>query len=136
MIRQSLNLKIVFMQKLLLIIEKDKGKLWGRLNYKNNLITDYAANVPALEKKMTKLLKDFHGVQNATFDRSYDLTVFFEQFDFLKQSKVAELAGINPGLLRQYASGVKYPSAGQTMKIEKAVHALAKELQAVSLYAA
>ena len=71
-----------------------------------------------------------------TFRRSYDLTVFFEQFDFLKQSKVAELAGINPGLLRQYASGIKYPSAGQAMKIEKAIHALAKELQSVSLYAA
>lgn len=124
------------MQKLLLIIEKDKGKLWGRITYKDNLITDYATNMPALEKKITKLLKDFHGVQNAAFVRSYDLTVFFEQFNFLKQSKVAELAGINPGLLRQYASGVKYPSADQAMKIEKAVHALAKELQSVSLYAA
>jgi hypothetical protein len=121
------------MQKLLLTIERDKGKLWGRVNYKDNLITDYAASMPALEKKMAKLLKDFHGVQHASFDRSYDLTVFFEQFDFLKQSKVAELAGINPGLLRQYASGVKYPSAEQTKKIEKAVHELARELQSVSL---
>ena len=124
------------MKKMLLVLEKDKGKLWGRLTYKNNLITDYAANVPALEKKMAKLLKDFHGVKNPSFERSYDLTVFFEQFDFLKQSKIAELAGINPGLLRQYASGVKYPSAAQAMKIEKAVHLLAKELQSVSLYAA
>ena len=121
------------MKKILLIIEKDKGKLWGRVNYKNNLITDYAASIPALEKKMTKLLKDFHGVEKVSFDRSYDLTVFFEEFDFLKQSKIAELAGINPGLLRQYASGVKYPSAVQAQKIEDAVHELARELSAVSL---
>jgi transcriptional regulator with XRE-family HTH domain len=119
--------------KILLTIEKDKGKLWGRVTYKNNLITDYAGSISALEKKMTRLLKDFHSIQKVSFDHSYDLTVFFEQFDFLKQSKIAELAGINPGLLRQYASGVKYPSADQVRKIEKAVHDLARELQLVSL---
>ena len=122
--------------KLLLVVEKDKGKIWGRITYKGNLITDYARNMETLEKKMAKLLKDFHSIGNASFDHSYDLTVFFEQFDVLKQSKVAELAGINPGLLRQYASGVKHPSAEQTLKIEKAVHQLARELQSVSLHAA
>jgi hypothetical protein len=88
---------------------------------------------PVLGKKMAKLLKDFHSVEKVSFDRSYDLTVFFDEFNFLKQSKIAELAGINPGLLRQYASGVKYPSATQTPKIEDAVHELAREPGAVSL---
>jgi hypothetical protein len=119
--------------KILLTIEKDKGKLWGRITYKGNLITDYASSIGTLEKKMTKLLKNFHGISNPQFSHSYDLTVFFEEYDFLKQSKIAELAGINPGLLRQYASGVKYPSTGQVLKIEKAVHELARELQLVSL---
>lgn len=119
--------------KILLTIEKDKGKLWGRVTYKNNLITDYASSIVSLEKKMTKLLKDFHNVSNPVFSYAYDLTVFFEEFDFLNQSKIAELAGINPGLLRQYASGVKSPSADQARKIEKAVHNLARELRSVSL---
>ncbi|MFI5185287.1 MAG: helix-turn-helix domain-containing protein [Chitinophagales bacterium] len=121
--------------KLLLIIEKSKGKIWGRVNYKDNLVTDFAANIDALERKMKKLLKDFHEVQNADFEHSYDLTVFFEEYNFLKQSKIAELAGMNPGLLRQYASGVKHPSLEQAKKIEKAVHDLAKELRSVSIYA-
>ena len=121
--------------KLLLIIEKSKGKLWGRVNYKDNLITDFATNIDTLEKKMRKLLKEFHELQNVEFDYSYDLTVFFEEYDFLKQSKIAELAGMNPGLLRQYASGVKHPSLEQAKKIEKAVHNLAKELKSVSIYA-
>ena len=121
--------------KLLLIIEKSKGKLWGRVNHKDNLITDFATNIDTLEKKMRKLLKDFHELQNVEFDYSYDLTVFFEEYDFLKQSKIAELAGMNPGLLRQYASGVKHPSLEQAKKIEKAVHNLAKELKSVSIYA-
>ena len=121
------------MKKILLVIEKDKGKLWGRIKYKNNLITDYASSIGALEKKMARLLNDFHGIEKVSFNHSYDLTVFFEEFDFLKQSKIAELAGVNPALLRQYASGVKNPSAAQAKKIEKAVHELAKELQSVSL---
>jgi len=121
--------------KLLLIIEKSKGKLWGRVNYKDSLITDFATNVDTLEKKMKKLLKDFLELQNVEFEYSYDLTVFFEEYDFLKQSKIAELAGMNPGLLRQYASGVKHPSLEQAKKIEKAVHNLAKELKSVSIYA-
>ena len=122
-----------FMKKLLLIIEKNKGKLWGRVTYKNNMVTDYANNIGALEKKITRVLKDFHGVEKVSFNHCYDLTVFFEEFNFLKQSKIAELAGVNPALLRQYASGVKCPSAAQAKKIEKAVHELARELQAVSL---
>jgi ribosome-binding protein aMBF1 (putative translation factor) len=121
--------------KLLLIIEKSKGKLWGRVNYKDSLITDFATNVNTLEKKMKKLLKDFLELQNVEFEYSYDLTVFFEEYDFLKQSKIAELAGMNPGLLRQYASGVKHPSLEQAKKIEKAVHNLAKELKSISIYA-
>jgi hypothetical protein len=127
-----LNIKTIKM-KLLLTIEKDKGKLWGRITYKNNLITDYASSITTLEKKMAKLLKDFYSINNPRFSHSYDLTVFFGEFGFLKQSKIAELAGINPGLLRQYASGVKYPSASQVLRIEKAVHDVARELQLVSL---
>ena len=80
-------------------------------------------------------MKDFHQLSNVEFEHSYDLTVFFEEYDFLKQSKIAELAGMNPGLLRQYASGVKYPSPEQAKRIEKAVHDLAKELKAVSIHA-
>ena len=77
----------------LLTIEKDKGKIWGRVTYKKNLITDYASSIGALEKKMAKLLYDFHGISSPVFRHSYDLTVFFEEFNYLKQSKIAELAG-------------------------------------------
>ena len=121
--------------KLLLIIEKNNGKLWGRVNHRANLITDSATTIENLERRMRKLLKDFHDLKSVEFDHSYDLTVFFEEYDFLKQSKIAELAGMNPGLLRQYASGVKHPSPEQAKKIEKAVHDLAKNLRSVSLYA-
>jgi hypothetical protein len=52
--------------KLLLTIEKDKGKLWGRITYKRNLITDYASSIGALEKKMTKPAERFSWCQQSS----------------------------------------------------------------------
>lgn len=118
-----------------LILEKDAGKLWGRVNYDENLIVDSSSSLPALEKKLRKILKDFHQLEEVKFEYAYDLTVFFEEFSFLNQSKIAELSGINPGLLRQYASGVKNPSEAQAKKIQTAIHALALKLKNVQIYA-
>ena len=87
----------------------------------------------ALEKKLKKALKDFEGLDDVEFEYAYDLTVFFERFNFLNQSKIAELAGINPGLIRQYSSGHKQPSKEQVGKIETAIHELAAKLKAVQL---
>lgn len=123
------------MKKISLIIERgEDAKLWGRINYEDNLIIDYANNIPALERKMKKLLKEFHSISEVEFEHLYDVSVFFENFNFLKQTKIAELAGINSSLLRQYASGIKHPSPEQAKKIETAIHKLAKDLEAVSLF--
>jgi hypothetical protein len=133
-----------------LIIEKHDGMLWGRIEGKGKFMpTPYGETKTALLKNLKQLIKDYQGHEGKEdkfwkkvdtkfmiLHISYDLQAFFEEFDFLKQSKIAELAGINPGLLRQYASGVKYPSPEQAKKIEDAIHQLAKELKAVSLYAA
>ncbi len=84
---------------------------------------------------MHKALKDFHQLEDVKFEYAYDLTVFFEEFSFLNQSKIAELSGINASLLRQYASGVKNPSAVQAKKIQTAIRGLALRLKNVQIYA-
>lgn len=123
------------MAKINLIVERgEDGKLWGRVNFRNNLIVDFASTVDALEKKMRKLIIELYDIE-VEFTNAYDVSAFFENFDYLNQSRIADLSGINPGLLRQYASGVKHPSAQQAKKIELAIHKLAKELKSVSLYA-
>lgn len=58
----------------------------------------------------------------------YDMKSFFEYFDFLNVSKVAERAGINPSLMRKYTSGVANAGEGQYLKLQKAVHSIANEL--------
>ena len=59
----------------------------------------------------------------------------FQQFDFLNIGKVAKRAGINAGLLRQYASQVKHPSAKQAQKIEETIHNLAADMSKAQVYA-
>lgn len=124
--------------KLELIIEKGDRELWGRVIFNDNLLTETAGNVNELEEKLKALLADFEGLDPASigFERTYDVYSLFQEFDFLKISNVAVRAGINPGLLRQYASGIKNPTEVNAKKIEKALHELAGSLAVASIYVA
>lgn len=126
------------MQNIELIIEKGESGIWGRVNYNNNLIIEEADNLNDLELNLKGLLNDFEGVdpESVVFDIRYDVYALFQQFDFLNISKVAKHADIHPGLLRQYASGVKHPSLNQAKKIEDTLHRLAAEMQKASVYVA
>jgi hypothetical protein len=117
--------------KLELIIEQGEDALWGRVNYKDNLLSDFGTSVIEIEENIKALLFDFEGVnaEDVEFDHLYDVYALFSQFDYLKITKVAERAGMNPGLLRQYASGVKHPSATQAKRIQSTLHQLADELK-------
>ena len=120
-----------------LIIEKGEEGIWGRDNYNDNLIIEQADSRDDLEIKLKVLLRDFEGLapENIVFDLKYDVYSLFEQFDFLNITKVAKYAGLHPGLLRQYASGVKHPSLNQAKKIEETLHNLAGQMQRASIYA-
>jgi len=52
--------------------------------------------------------------------------------DFINQSSLARIAGINEGQMRQYASGVKHPKKRTLERIETGVKQYAGELQTVS----
>lgn len=65
---------------------------------------------------------------NFEFNIKYDLQVFFEKFNFLNKTAVAEKAKINSSLLRQYAKGIAFASEKQKEKIENAIHQLAEDL--------
>jgi hypothetical protein len=131
------------------IFEKNEGELWGRIegigdfmpvtvgNSKDEIISSLKELID--DYKMNEGIHDKNWLdikfENVTFSFSYDIQAFFQSFNFLNQTKIAEVAGINPALLRQYASGVKHPSKEQALKIEVAIHKLARELESVSVYA-
>ena len=126
------------MKQFTLIIEKSHhGLLWGRIKYKNNLLVEKASSVVALERKMKKLLSDFLDLQKEKieFEIAYDLSVFFEQKDFLNISGIAKLANINASLLRQYAAGIKFPSPEKAAEIEEVIRKIGNELSLVKISA-
>lgn len=131
------TLKTADKDVIVLIVETNNASLWGRVHYDDNLIVDEANSIEELQSKMRTLLLDFHDLDPKAYDFriEYDLTTFFEKFDFLKITKVAELSGINGSLLRQYATGKKHPSAKQAAKIESAIKELASQLAEAHIYA-
>lgn len=58
----------------------------------------------------------------------YDVQSFFNYFPFLNISRVGEIAGINPSLMRQYASGSAKAGQKQYEKIRQAVRHISQEL--------
>lgn len=67
-------------------------------------------------------------VVNVEIIPKYDIESFFDRFNYLNISRVAEKAGINPSLMRQYASGVVKAGQKQYDKIRNAVSCIAQEL--------
>jgi len=135
--------------KLALIIEKNDNDLWGRIeNAGDFLPVTTAESVPGVIDNIKDLVADYlehEGnedpfwknvkAEDLEFDLHYDLQALFTAFDFLNISKVASRAGLNPALLRHYASGTKHPSGKQAKKIEDIFHQLAQEMNKVSVYA-
>jgi len=126
------------MQTHILIIESaSDDQLWGRLTFDDNLIIESASNEDALQKKMKKLLKDFHGLdpKEIEFDVQYDITWVFEDKSFLNISEIAQRAGINKSLMLQYTSGKKLPSLERVREIEKVIRQIGEELINIKLAA-
>ncbi|SDZ99676.1 hypothetical protein [Pedobacter hartonius] len=123
--------------KLELIIERGENDLTGRVTYNNNLIIENAQDVHSLSEKLKVLLFDFEELDpdRIEFEYYYDIFSLFQEFNFLNIGKVAKRAGINAGLLRQYASQVKYPSAKQAKKIEETIHQLGHDMSKVLIHA-
>ena len=70
---------------------------------------------------------------NAEFEYKFDLSSFFDYYNWINVSKLAKVAGINASLMRQYKTGQTYISEAQTQRIESTLHKLGAELLAVRL---
>lgn len=91
----------------------------------NNLIAFY-------EESKVELAAEGKILPALEFVIHYDMPSFFNRFNFLNQSKIAERAGINPSLMRKYTSGVANAGQRQYEKLHAAVQSLAKEMLAAA----
>ena len=71
-------------------------------------------------------------LQDITFEYKYDMPSFLNCYNYLNMTKLADRAGINPSLMRQYKRG-QYVSEKQALKIQEAVHKIGRELLAIRL---
>jgi predicted RNase H-like HicB family nuclease len=71
-------------------------------------------------------------LQDITFEYKYDMPSFLNCYNYLNMTKLADRAGINPSLMRQYKRG-QYVSEKQASKIQEAVHKIGRELLAIRL---
>ena len=76
--------------------------------------------------------EDPDDLKNTTFVCKYDMPSFLNYYDYLNMTKLANMSGINPSLMRQYKRG-QYISEKQVSKIQTAIHKIGKELLAVRL---
>lgn len=132
---------------LTIIIEKgDDDEIWGSIDAPGFLYTTVGSTVEEITANLRGLVADYlahegktspdwEGISESdiTYEYEYDLTALFEVFSAIKINSIAEMAGINKGLARQYASGVKTASSQQAKKIEVAIHQLGERLMHVTV---
>ena len=103
-------------------------------------LSGFGESAEAAKEDMMKAYQELKEIQavegkevpELEFTYKYDMQSFFDYFSFLNVSKVAELAGINPSLMRQYTSGVANAGQKQYDKIRVAIGKISKELSAAT----
>ncbi len=137
------------MKTLQVIIEKSDDGLYGRIEgRKSYLPVTFGNSKKEVLQNLKELIKDYQkherngdsfwlklDIEALQFEIAYDLQSFFSEHDFLNASAIARHANMNESLVRQYATGKKFPSVEQAKKLEDTIRQLTKELNKVSLYA-
>lgn len=132
---------------LTVVIEKgDDDEIWGSIEAPGFFYSTVGGSVEEITDNLRKLVTDFliHegkampewegvSINDVVFTYEYDLTALFKVFNAIKINSIADMAGINKGLVRQYASGVKNASPQQAKKIEAAIRQLGERLIQVSV---
>lgn len=77
--------------------------------------------------------KDYEKIEQAKIIVKLDMKQFFDYFNFISKSALADRLGINRSLFRQYTSGLASLSDKRVKVISDGLHDIADELNSVSL---
>ena len=126
------------------VVEKGTDRSWScsaENDFNNFSLASYGASVKNAKDDFVKAYQEFREMEaeegrqvpEIEIEWRYDIQSFFKCFDYLKISKIAEKAGINASLMRNYASGCSKAGEGQYIKLRAAIKAVAKELEEATL---
>lgn len=65
---------------------------------------------------------------------SFDVGSLFNYYDFINVAGAAREIGISPSVMRQYAIGVRKPSAERKAAIVSGIRTLARKMETISVY--
>lgn len=128
------------------ILEKQENEYWVTVKElpgcyaSGRTIEEAIANVKDAVTEHISALNEFGDTIpemfiNETYEYQikYDLQTLFEKFNIINKTALAEKAGLNASLLRQYSNGLAFASEKQKMKIENAIHEIGLGLLEVCL---
>lgn len=115
-------------------VKEGSIKGYGIHGYGNTALEAIADTYESI-KEMRQLANSCGDCFPANIDCEFvlDIPSFFSAHPFISISSLANRLGINAALMRKYASGITHPSAKRIEEIQSGIHAIAKELQSVSL---
>ena len=128
--------------KIIVVIERDRH---GFGAFTSNTESTIIGEGKTAQEAKEDLLKSFSEVVESygeslpeeltdpTFEFKYDVSAFFDMFDFINVTRFAKRIGINSSLMRHYKLGDTYISDAQAHKIESGLHEIAEQLLRVRL---
>ncbi len=94
-----------------------------------DLVQDYIAH----EGQGDPEWRGLDAQRDIEYEDAYDLTTVFAVHPEVNVNALARATGMNPSLLRQYASGAKHVTAQVAHRIEAALRGLGARLSAVNI---
>ena len=134
------------MKKISVYVEKaEDGTYWGSTQNLPGGVSAFGNSLDELKQNLKVAFEDYKEVAEdlneewlneikglTEFEYRLDIASFFKLLP-IKISAIAEKSGINPSLMRQYASGKANASVERRRRIEKAIHELGEDLLSVSI---
>ena len=138
-----LKLNIPLYMKVQVIVEKSPDgdyscfvdhdfEHFGLAGYGDSVEDAKADLLVCYEEMRTLEAEEGREVPELEFIYKYDMQSFFNYFSYLNVTKIAEVAGINPGLMRRYTCGNIKAGEKQYARLRDAIHMITTELSAAT----
>ena len=114
-------------------IECDEFALIGTGATVSEAKEDFFNSIEEMKSTLTEIGSKIPDALTSTPSFSFDISSLLEYFDIFNVSALARKLGINETLMRQYKAGKTYISDKQLERIEKGIHEIGAELNALRL---